>query len=140
MTTATLGVMSSPIGATAKGTFDIEMTPPTADLGGSVKRIGFSKAFHGDLVGTGFGVMLTCGDPQSGEAGYVAIETFHGRLGEREGRFALQQFATMHAGSQTLHYEVVPGSGEADLDGISGVFHLTVDTDGTHRYELVYEL
>ncbi|MBO0847337.1 MAG: DUF3224 domain-containing protein [Nocardioides sp.] len=42
----------------------------------------------------------------------------------------------MHGGSQTLHYEVVPGSGRGALQGISGTFHLEVQADGTHRYEL----
>jgi Protein of unknown function (DUF3224) len=46
----------------------------------------------------------------------------------------------MHTGTQVLHYEVVPGSGEAELDGISGTFHLTIDGDGVHSYELVYDV
>ena len=124
----------------AKGTFEVELNPAPRELGGSVNRFEFTKIFHGDLDGTGSGVMLTCGDPKSGEAGYVAIETFHGRLGEREGRFALQQFGKMHSGSQILHYEIVPGSGDDGLEGVAGTFHLTVESDGTHRYELVYDL
>jgi hypothetical protein len=46
----------------------------------------------------------------------------------------------MHGGSQRLHYEVVPGSGSGALEGIAGSFHLTVEDDGTHRYELEYEV
>jgi hypothetical protein len=84
--------------------------------------------------------MLSCGDPQSGSAGYVAIETVRGRLLDREGGFALQQMGRMQAGSQTLHYEVVPGSGDGELQQITGTLRLTVDEDGTHRFELTYEL
>ena len=125
---------------TAKGKFEMELTPAAAELAGAVQRFEFTKTFHGDLTGTGTGVMLSSGTPQAGEAGYVAIETVTGRLGDRVGGFALQQFGTMHAGSQNLHYQVVPGSGRDALEGITGMFHLTVENDGTHLYELEYEI
>lgn len=124
----------------AIGTFDVQMQPGQPELEGAVSRFELSKTFHGDLEAAGAGVMLSCGDPQSGSAGYVAIETVRGRLGGREGGFALQQMGLMLAGSQTLRYEVVPGSGDGELQGITGTFHLTIDDDGTHRFELDYEL
>ena len=124
----------------ASGTFDVDMQPGVAELDGAVSRFELSKTFHGDLRGTGRGVMLSGGDPQSGAAGYVAIESVRGRLGDREGSFALQQFGLMAGASHTLHYEVVPGSGGGELTGISGTLHLDVGEDGTHRYELHYEL
>ncbi len=52
----------------------------------------------------------------------------------------MQQFGSLHGGSQTLHYEVVPGSGSGQLDGLTGILHLNIDEDGAHRYELEYEL
>ncbi len=116
------------------------MTPGQPEVGGAVSRFDFTKTFHGGLDGTGFGVMLSGGDPQAGAAGYVAIETFDGRLDQRSGGFALQQFGTMHDGSHTLHYAVVPGSGHGELEGMTGTFNLTVDDAGTHRYELEYEV
>ncbi|HEY5202560.1 MAG TPA: DUF3224 domain-containing protein [Acidothermaceae bacterium] len=125
---------------TAKGTFDVELTPGQAELDGTVNRFDFIKTFCGGLTGAGKGVMLASGDPQTGSAGYVAIETVDGQLGDRSGGFALQQSGRMHNGSQTLHYEVVPGSGHGALEGISGTFQLTIEDDGTHRYELEYEL
>jgi hypothetical protein len=124
----------------ARGTFDVELTPGPAELDGAVHRFDLRKTFHGDLQGDGAGVMLSHGDPQSGAAGYVAIERVTGSLGDRCGSFALQQFGTMSPGSQTLHYEVVPGSGTGELTGVAGIFHLTVEPDGTHRYELQYDL
>jgi hypothetical protein len=39
----------------------------------------------------------------------------------------------MHGGSQTLHYNVAPGSGRGALAGITGTLQLTIDNDGTHR-------
>ena len=125
---------------TARGTFDVDLKPGSPELDGAVNRFDFSKTFHGDLQGVGAGVMLSSGDPQSGSAGYVAIETVSGRLGDRQGSFALQQLGLVRAGSQTLHYEIVPGSGRDGLKGITGSFRLTIDDDGTHQYELEYEL
>lgn len=124
----------------ARGTFDIDLKPAPSELGGAVGRYDFSKTFHGDLEGAGEGVMLSVGDPQSGSAGYVAIETVAGRLRDRQGSFALQQLGMMHAGSQSLYYEVVPGSGQRELEAITGTLRLAIEDDGTHRYELEYEL
>jgi hypothetical protein len=124
----------------AQGTFDVTIQPGAAELDGAVNRFELAKTFTGDLRATGTGVMLAAGDPGIGSAGYVAIEIVVGRLGDRDGGFALQQFGTMHAGEQTLHYEVVPGSGSGGLAGITGTLHLVIDDDGTHRYELRYDL
>ena len=124
---------------TARGTFDVTMQPGPAELDGAISRFELSKAFHGDLQGTGAGVMLSGGVLQAGAAD-VAIETVDGNLGGRQGSFALQQFGSLHGGSQTLHYEVVPGSGSGQLDGLTGILHLNIDEDGTHRYELEYQL
>ncbi len=124
----------------ARGTFEVEMTPGNAEVGGAIGRFDFTKTFRGDFEGTGVGLMLSGGDPQSGSAGYVAMETVHGRLKGREGGFVLQQFATMRNGSQTMHYEVVPGSGSGDLKGLTGMLHLRVDEDGIHHYDLEYQV
>jgi hypothetical protein len=128
------------VSTTARGTFDVSLTPGVAELDGAVGRFELTKQFHGDFDGTGTGVILSAGDPQAGTAGYVAIEMVKGRLGDREGSFVFQQFGTMRGGSPTLHYEVVPGSGSGELSGISGTLRLTIDADGTHNYELEYEL
>lgn len=125
---------------TARGSFDIHLVPGAPEVDGAVNRFDFTKTYTGDLEGTGAGLMLAVGDPQNGSAGYVAMETAHGRLRDREGGFALQQFATLEAGTQSLHYEVVPGSGEGGLTGITGRLHLTIDHDGAHHYELEYNL
>jgi Protein of unknown function (DUF3224) len=84
---------------TARGTFDINLAPGPAELDGAVSRFEFTKTFKGDLEGTGAGVMLSAGDAGRGSAGYVAVETVRGRLGDREGGFALQQFGTVLGGS-----------------------------------------
>ena len=126
--------------STAKGTFDVELVPGPEELHGAISRFELSKHFHGDLDGIGIGLMLSGGNPQDGAAGYVAIETVTGHLHGREGSFALQQFGTLRGGSQTLHYEVVPGSGSVELAGLSGTLTLTISEDGTHHYGLDYDL
>jgi hypothetical protein len=124
----------------AEGTFDVELSPEQAELDGAVNRFALSKAFSGDLRGTAKGVMLSCGNPSSGSAGYVAIETVSGQLHEKRGSFAMQQLGTMHDGAQALHYVVVPGTGQGDLEGITGTFDLVIEADGTHRYRLDYKV
>jgi len=124
----------------ARGTFDVHLVPGPAELGGAVGRFELTKTFHGGLQATGAGIMLSSGNPQTGNAGYVAIETVNGQLDGRQGRFALQQLGMMHGGAQTLHYEVVPGSGHGELEGIVGTLHLTIDDDGVHHYELQYDI
>lgn len=124
----------------ARRTFEIEMTPGPPEVDGDVARFDFTKTFSGDLVASGAGVMLSCGDPQAGEAGYVALEMVRGRLSDQDGGFALQQLGKMHDTAQTLTYEVVPGSGRGALESIVGTFVFTVEKDGTHRYQLDYDL
>lgn len=125
---------------TASGTFEITMAPAPSEVEGKVDRFDFTKTFSGDLEATGSGIMLSVGNPQDGEAGYVGIETLHGRLNGSEGGFALQQSGTLHAGKQTLGYVVVPGSGSGSLAGITGELELIVDEDGTHRYKLDFKI
>ena len=125
---------------TARGTFDVDLVPAASELEGAVRRFDFTKTFRGDLEGAGAGVMLSCGDPTQGSAGYVAVETVEGTLDDRKGRFVLQQLGTMQAGVQSLVYAVAPGSGTGELAGIVGTLRLDVDDDGTHRFELDYEL
>ncbi len=65
--------------STARGTFEIAMTPGPAEIGGAVGRFDFTKAFRGDLDATGAGLMLSGGDPRAGKAGYVVIEKVSGQ-------------------------------------------------------------
>ena len=89
-------------------------------------------------MATSRGAMLSAGDPSTGAAGYVVVEIVEGRIGEREGRFALQHSGARDAGELRLVIAVVPGSGTGDFAGIGGDFELTVDEDGSHRYKLSY--
>lgn len=125
---------------TAHGTFDVEIVPAPPELGGAVQRMELTKRFSGDLDATGTGIMLSAGDAERGSAGYVAIETVRGALAGRSGGFSFVQLGLMDAGTHTLHYEVVPGSGTGELAGITGRLELTIDPDGVHRFALTYDL
>lgn len=124
----------------ATGVFEIDLTPQPSEAEGQIHRFGFTKTWAGDLVATGVGVMLAGGDPATGNAGYVAIETINGTLLGREGGFLLQQFGDLAEGAETLHYQVVNGSGTGDLVGLAGVMDLDIDEYGTHRYLLEFNL
>lgn len=123
----------------ATGTFEVQMTPQDAPGAADIGAMSLQKSWSGDLEGTGHGFFLSAGDPGQGVAGYVALETFAGTLGERAGSFALQQFGTMDGDDVILSYAVVPGSGDGELMGIRGNLELTI-TEGVHHYELDYSL
>lgn len=119
----------------AKGTFEVNIIPqqdrPIPTLG----RMTIDKTFSGDLQGISQGQMLSSGDPKTGSAGYVAVERFEGKLGDREGSFVLQHNATMHNGGQELTVIIVPGSGTGDFLGISGTLAIKIE-GGRHYYDL----
>ena len=126
----------------AKGTFTVEMQPqvePTTSEGVSLGRLLLNKQFDGDLIATGKGEMLTALTPTKGSAGYVAIERVVGVLHGRSGSFVFQHSGTMDQGVQRLTITVVPGSGTADLAGISGAFKISL-AEGKHFYEFEYLL
>lgn len=123
----------------ARGTFDVTLTPQPPDDSG-FGRLDLAKQWQGDLVATSNGLMLSAGDPTAGSAGYVALEAVEGSLHGRVGSFAFQQLGVMHAGDQELRYDVVPGSGTGELTGLTGSLELTIEDDGTHRYDLRYTL
>ena len=116
------------------------MRPGPPELDGGISRFEMTKTWRGDLQGTGGGVMLSAGDPHVGAAGYVAIETVDGRLDGVQGSFALLQFGSMANGSQTLQYQVAPGSGTGHLAGLTGVLVLEIDQGGAHHYQLEFDL
>lgn len=126
--------------STARGTFEVSIEPDRPELDGAIGRFALRKTFRGDLEGESSGIMLTAGDRSRGSAGYVAVESVQGRLHGRDGSFVFAQLGLMHGGSQTLHYEIVPGSGEGELEGVTGRLELSIEPDGTHRFEVTYQL
>jgi hypothetical protein len=125
---------------TARGNFTVDLSqrPHDPDAEG-LGVLQLRKTWSGDVEATGWGLMISAGDPAAGSAGYVAMEVVQGSVGGRAGSLALQQFGTMRDGVPGLTYEIVPGSGTGDLAGISGTVDLTIE-DGAHHYALAYDL
>ena len=126
---------------TASGTFDVKLTPMTADSGAppAVGRMTIAKQFHGDIDGTSAGQMVAVMTSVDGSAGYVAMEEVRGTLHGRSGTFVLQHSGTMNRGVPTLLVSVVPDSGTGELTGLAGTMTITI-TGREHRYELTYTI
>jgi Protein of unknown function (DUF3224) len=124
----------------AMGTFEVKIgSLPQYNTSEEAKlaRMSIDKQFHGDLVGTSQGEMLSAGTGTKGSAGYVAIERVTGKLNDRSGSFVLQHNATMTRGAPFLNIIVIPDSGTEELSGLSGTMHIVIDK-GSHSYEFEY--
>lgn len=137
-----IGKSISTVKKSAKGTFEVKVTPVKDDETSAVDGIGrlvLNKTWTGDLVGTSKGQMLGSSDAAQTTGGYVAMEVFTGTLNGKKGSFALQHHGTMGGGKYDINVEVVPGSGTGELKGISGKLQIII-ADGKHSYELQYSL
>ncbi len=128
---------------TAKGTFDIKVTPLAAEENvgdATIGRLSLAKTFFGDLVGVSSGQMLgSQSEEVAGSGGYVAMERFTGTLKGRKGSFTLQHIGTMEGGNFDLNVMVVPGSGTGELKGIAGLFKIIIEGN-RHVYEFEYSI
>lgn len=125
-----------------RGEFDVQLNPQ--DAPGQVKnvnlgRMEIEKVYKGPFDGTGKGEMLSAVTDVNGSAGYVAIERVAGELNGRRGSFVVQHFGVMNQGERELLIRIIPDSGTEALTGITGTMHIDI-TDGTHYYEIDYEL
>jgi hypothetical protein len=121
----------------ATGTFDVKLTLQTAS--DSVPgRYSIDKQFHGGLVGTSRGEMLAALTAK-GSGGYVALEQVTGTIEGRSGSFLLQHSGTSTRGEQQLNIIVVPDSGTAGLEGLTGRMIIHIE-GGRHDYEFEYTL
>jgi len=123
--------------------FDLEsfdQEPPyQEDSGVQYARSRIRKTFHGDVEATGTVEMLSAGS-EDGGAGYVALERIAGSVHGREGSFAIVHIGTMTADDQWAKWPIVPGSGTADLRGITGEARIEIADDGSHTLYLDYVL
>jgi hypothetical protein len=124
---------------TARGNFDVKVTPQPADdgAGGPFGRLFLAKELHGDLEGTSQGQMLAAETAVEGSGAYVALERVTGTLGGRRGSFMLQHKGTMRGGEYWMDITVVPDSGTDQLAGIAGTFRIIFEGKN-HRYEFDY--
>lgn len=114
---------------------------PFAETEGAPKlaRANGSDLYHGDFEGeaTFEYLMLYQGD---NTATYVGMERFVGRLGEREGSFALEISGTFANGVVEAEWHVVSGSGTGELRGLRGDGGLTWKGHHESSVTLDYDL
>jgi hypothetical protein len=125
----------------ASGRFDVTIVAQAQDPAEAevLGRKSLAKQFHGDLEGTGRGVMLAIGTAVAGSAAYSALERVDGRLHGRAGSFALQHTGVMDRGTPSLAITVVPDSGTGELVGLAGTLDIRI-AGGVHFYEFEYTL
>jgi hypothetical protein len=126
-----------PVATRFKGEFDVKLIPQPSD-DPSTGRMIIEKEYHGDLVGTAKGQMLTGGGEVKDSGVYVAIEKVTGTVKGRTGTFILYHTGVMTRGAQSLTVMVAPDSGTGGFVGISGTMTITIE-NGKHSYELVVE-
>jgi hypothetical protein len=123
----------------ATGTFEVKIIPQIDREVPMLSRMTIDKTFKGDLQAVTQGQMLSAKTDDPGSAGYVAIERVEGVLQGKRGSFVLQHSGTMNKGVPSLTVSVVPGSGTAELAGLSGELSIQV-SGGMHSYEFNYAL
>jgi hypothetical protein len=128
---------------TAKGTFDVKITPQASDLspeGPNLGRMSLDKQFHGDLAAVAKGEMITAaGLAVKESAAYSAVERVMGTLHGKQGSFALQHTGIMNRGTPSLNITVVPDSGTGELAGLTGKMDIIIEGK-QHSYVFDYEL
>jgi hypothetical protein len=97
---------------TAKGTFEVKMSPLSDRTAPGIMTMSIDKEIHGDLEATTKGEMLSAGDPKKGAAGTPGSPN-------------------------EMKVIVVPGSGTGGLSGIYGTFTIVIE-GGKHSYTFDY--
>jgi hypothetical protein len=132
----------------ADGTFTVTAFVPT-ELAGDPEvptavAVGVStmrKEFEGEVAGRSSSLFTAAVDQQAGVGTYLAMESFTGSVAGLEGSFNFAHSATTHGTDRAAEFFViVPSSGTGKLTGITGTGGIAIDTDGTHRIWLDYEL
>lgn len=126
----------------AKGPFTVKRGAELVHdrLKGLLGRHTLDKVYSGDLVAAAAGEMLSAGGTVPSSAGYVAIERVEGELAGRKGSFYLQHTGVMDRGVGTLRITVIPDSGTADLEGLTGDMKIIIAPGGAHSYEFTWDI
>jgi len=124
---------------TAKGPFDVKITPQESAPDAPVGRMLLYKEFHGDLEAIAHGEMLAAHEPLTGAGVYVAIDRVSGTLHGRAGSFLMAHRGIANADGQQLDIVIVPGSGTGQLEGMTGTVGIDI-VEKKHFYTLEYEV
>jgi hypothetical protein len=131
----------------ATGTFTVaDFTPapvpsPEIQTAVPVGVATMAKTYEGEVTGRSATLFTAAYDQAAGIGTYVAMESFEGKLGDREGAFNFAHSATtLGAGRDAAEFFViVPASGTGGLAGVTGTGGMAIDEDGTHRIWFDYD-
>ena len=102
------------------------------------------KEFTGSIQGRAVTQFSYAYDESSNTGTYLALESFDGRVDGLGGAFNVVHSSTVEGGppgpSLSDFCQIVPGSGTRELSGIAGTGAVRVDVDGSHHFELNYQL
>ena len=124
---------------TAKGPFDVTLTPHETAPDAPVSRMLLYKEFHGDLEAIAHGEMMAAHEPLTGAGVYVAIDQVTGTLDGRSGSFLMAHRGIRNADGQELSIVIVAGSGTGQLAGITGTIGIQIE-ERKHFYTIDYAL
>ncbi len=89
------------------------------DSGAKLVKASVTGTFAGDIEGDGSSEMLMAYRSAS-SASFTGLQLVDGSVGGRSGRFVIQLSGTFEAGTATVAWTVVPGSGTDGLAGVTG--------------------
>lgn len=93
---------------------------PYDDAGAfTISIANITEEFSGGLVGVGSVRFVLVNGPD-GTAHFAGMERFLGKLGERSGSFILMNSGTLKNGELQSVWQVIPGSGTEELEGLRG--------------------
>jgi hypothetical protein len=107
----------------AEGTFTVQAWDENTyeELDGKTKltRAAMVFGYTGDFEGTGKSETLMF-YREDGTAAYAGLERLTGRIGGRSGSFVLRAVGAFEGGEARTTWQVVDGSGSAELRGLRG--------------------
>jgi hypothetical protein len=102
-------------------------------------RASVRRTFTGDIDGEGHVEYLMM-YRSDGSAVFVGFERIDGRIGERTGTFVLKRVGAFENGVAKESYEVVAGSGTAQLRGLRGEGTSAVGHGLEHPFAMSYDV
>jgi hypothetical protein len=125
----------------AKGGFEIKdwkEDPAGAKTGPKVTRASVKQRYTGDIKGTGTIEYVMAYRPDK-TAQYTGVEVITGIIGVRKGSIVLVLRGEYDGKQAVTKWQVVPGAGRGDLNGVTGKGEFAAPMGSKGRYTLTYE-
>jgi Protein of unknown function (DUF3224) len=128
---------------TATGTFEVkhwnEAPYEEREDGAKLTRAEVEQSFSGDVAGEGLAQWLMS-YRKDGTARFVGLQRVTGVIGDRRGAFVLETVGDFDGAEARWTATVIPGSGSADLEDLSGSGSFRAPHGSTAEFQLEYEL